>query len=141
MLNFPICLITAAIDLEKSIGKFFKYGLIILAVATGLGIVIRIVGSYIYFHTGQKIKNPGTRKVEILEINKEIVDDTLARAVLGYMIAGERGALFGAITGEQYEETKSITFRIYYNNGTEQTITCSPKHPLCQELLKKCDLW
>lgn len=140
MSNFPIYIFSGAANLEKSIGKFFKYGLIILAVMIGFAIVIKIISSYIYLHTDQKIKKTGTRKVEILEINKKIVDDTLARAMLGYMIAGERGGLFGAITGAQYEEINSITFKIYYNDGTEQTITCSPKHHLCQELLEKTDL-
>lgn len=78
--------------------------------------------------------------MEILEIDKKIVDDTLARAALGYMIAGDRGWLFGALTGTQYEEVRSITFKIYYNDGTEQKLTCPVKHDLCQELLKKTNL-
>jgi hypothetical protein len=66
-------------------------------------------------------------------------DDTLDRAGFGYMIAGERGWLLGAMMGEKYDELKSITFMIYYKNRTEEKVTISPKHRLCQELLKKAD--
>ena len=70
MSNFPIYIFAGAANLERSIGKFFKYGLIILAVMIGLAIVIKIIASYIYLHTDQKIKKTGIRKLEILEINK-----------------------------------------------------------------------
>jgi len=128
------------VDLEKAIGDFFKYGLIVLAVIAVIVFAAKIWSYFYYIRTKRKVEKYGIKKVVVLEINKKTVDDTLARAALGYMIAGERGMLFGALTGTQYEEVRSITFNIFFGNGAEQKMTCPADHPFCYELLRKTDL-
>ncbi len=136
MLHFQMYVVVSAVDIEKAIGNFFKYGLIILALMAGLFIFAIIYKFISHFSVEIKMDKHGVRKVEILDVNYVTKDDTLDRAGFGYMIAGERGWLLGAMMGEQYEELKSVTFKIHYKNNTERNIICSPKDSLFKRLIK-----
>ena len=55
MLHFQLYVVVNAVDIEKAIGKFFKYGLIILALMAGLFIFGKI---YKFIsHLSAEIKN------------------------------------------------------------------------------------
>ena len=134
MLRFQMYL-----DLEKIIGDIIKYGLIIIGLMIGLAILAKIFEFFFYMSVEIKMDKHGVRKVEIVDVNYENKDDTLERAGFGYMVAGERGWLLGAMMGQQYEELKSVTFMIYYKNRTTQKVTCSPKKDLFRKLVKLAD--
>ncbi len=136
MLIYQMNIFVGAIDLEKAIGNFFKYGLIIIALMAGLYIFAKIYKFISHLSAEIKMDKHGTRKVEITDVNYVTKDDTFERAGFGYMIAGERGWLLGAMTGEQWEELRSVTFKIYYKNRTEQKVICTPKDSLFQKLIK-----
>ena len=81
----------------------------------------------------------GVRRVEITDVNIVTKDDSLERAGFGYMVAGDRGWLLGAMMGQKYDELKSVSFRIFYKNNTEQKVICVPKDRLFDVLIKIAD--
>ncbi len=139
MLNVQLYIVANTIDIENAIGKILKYGLIFIAVMAGLFIVGKIYKFVSHFSAEIRMEKHGTQRVEITNVNYVTKDDTFERAGFGYMIAGERGWLLGAMTGEQWEEIRSVTFKIFYKNGKEQKVICSPKDSLFQKLIKIAD--
>ncbi len=131
MLHFQMYL-----RIDKIIGDILKYGLIIIGVMIGTFIIFKIYAFFFYLSVELKMEKHGVRKVEIIDVNYETKDDTFERAGFGYMVAGERGWLLGAMTGQQWEELKSVTFMIYYKNRTTQKVTCPPKKDLFKKLIK-----
>lgn len=57
MLNDQYFVPVGAFNLEKTVGDFFKYGLIIIAVFAGLAIVAKIASSFILFYILYELKN------------------------------------------------------------------------------------
>ena len=69
ILHFQMYVVVNALDLEKAIGNFFKYGLITIAVFIGLAIVLKTVEFFYYISVETKMDKHGVRKVEILDAN------------------------------------------------------------------------
>lgn len=139
MLHFQMYVVVSAVDIEKAIGNFFKYGLIILALMAGLFIFGKIYKFISHLSAEIKMEKHGVRKVEITDVNIVTKDDSLERAGFGYMVAGDRGWLLGAMMGQKYDELKSVSFRIFYKNNTEQKVICVPKDRLFDVLIKIAD--
>ena len=75
----------------------------------------------------------------IREVDRKVFDDTLANTIMGHEIAGNWGALLGAMSGSRQEYIRSVRFWIKLGNGEKREITLKPKDSLFKVLLAFLD--
>ncbi len=133
-------------DVEKAVDVFFKaifYGLIFLVFFIPLALAVRFFLSMAreskIANTSSKIRKLGVSEVVLRAINKEQVDDTVKRAFVGHILAGDLGMIAGAASGGAREKMTSMTFWIRYKDGSKETIDLTPKDHLCGRLLQMID--
>lgn len=134
------------IDIEGIVGKVLKWGLFFIILAIVLWIASKFWLSYKMRDVESKIKTLGIKDIVVRSINNEVVDDTLSRAAIGHMIAGEYGMIAGAASGGRYEKTVSVTFWIRYSDGSKQEVTFPSNSSACHRLLniikkREFDAW
>ncbi len=134
------------IDIGNIISKVFKWGLFLIILAIVLWIASKFWLSYKTREVESKIRKLGVKDIFVRSINNEVVDDTLSRAAIGHMIAGEYGMIAGAASGGRHEKTVSVTFWIRYGDGSKQEVTFPSNSTICHRLLnliekREFDAW
>lgn len=144
ILNTMITVLKA--DLEKTVDVFFQavfYGLIFLVFFIPIALIVRFFTSMgrdsKIANISNKMRELGVSEVVLRAVNKEQVDDTVKRALIGHILAGDLGMLAGAASGGAREQVTSLTFWIRYQDGSKETIDLTPKDHLCQRLLQMID--
>lgn len=124
---------------KTGVGKVFLYFIYFLVLLIPLAIIAKLAaatrqGKNIA-RIDKKIKNVGLEEALIREINHKTVDDSLARAAIGYLAAGGLGLVVGAFSAEMKEKPLSITFWLRFLDGSKDIITLPPDNHFAKRLI------
>ncbi|NLB50695.1 MAG: hypothetical protein GX809_03825 [Clostridiaceae bacterium] len=140
MPNTPAFLpVLLAVDFERTFSLIIKVGLGLAAFSLAMKILMALVGGYFKMKLQSDINKHGLVDVAIREVDSQTYDDTLANTIMGHGLAGSLGAAFGAMSGRQREQVKSIRFWIKLGNGDKRDVTLRPRDSVCQQLLAFID--
>ncbi|HHX30819.1 MAG TPA: hypothetical protein GX720_06300 [Clostridiaceae bacterium] len=134
-----IYLLAKADRLENAVVLIIKWGLILALLFAGLGLVGWLVSGWRKVIISGEIQKHGLKDVVIREVDRKVFDDTLANTIMGHEIAGNWGALLGAMSGSRQEYIRSVRFWIKLGNGEKREITLKPKDSLFKVLLAFLD--